>query len=79
MSSVGVHQAKTRLSELLRRVVAGEEITITRSGDPIAKIVPFRTRVARTLGQDQGLYTVSEDFDTPLPDEIIDSFSAEQP
>lgn len=74
MSSVGVHQAKTKLSELLRRVVAGEEITITRGGEPIAKIVPVAPRRARALGQDRGLYRVPADFDSTLPDEILDSF-----
>lgn len=74
MRSVGVHQAKTQLSELLRRVAAGEEITITRGGEPIAKIVPLRPRTSRMLGQDRGLYAVSEDFDLPLPDEVVDTF-----
>lgn len=74
MSSVGVHQAKTRLSELLRRVVAGEEITITRGGEPIAKIVPVAPRRARGLGQDRGLYRVPADFDDALPGEVVDSF-----
>lgn len=40
MIEVGVHEAKTRLSELLRGVEAGEEVTVTRGGEPIARIVP---------------------------------------
>ncbi|MBA3359968.1 MAG: type II toxin-antitoxin system Phd/YefM family antitoxin [Acidimicrobiia bacterium] len=74
MTSVEVHQAKTQLSELLRRVTAGEEITITRAGEPIAKLVPIRPRTTRTLGQDRGLYAVSDDLDRPLPDNVVDSF-----
>lgn len=74
MNSVGINQAKTQLSELLRRVAAGEEITITRRGVPIAKLVPFQSHAVRTLGQDRGLLTVSEDFDMPLPDKVMDSF-----
>ncbi|MGH4022850.1 MAG: type II toxin-antitoxin system Phd/YefM family antitoxin [Pseudonocardiaceae bacterium] len=35
---MGVHEAKTTLSELLRRVAAGEEVTITRSDKPVARI-----------------------------------------
>lgn len=73
---MGVHQAKTTLSELLRRVAAGEEITITRSGEPIARIVPVEPRKARSLGQDRGLYIVPADFDRPLPDDMLGSFEA---
>lgn len=40
MTSVGVHEAKTRLSELLRAVEAGEEVVVTRGGRPVAKLVP---------------------------------------
>jgi prevent-host-death family protein len=40
MIEVGSYDAKTRLPELLRRVEAGETVTITRRGKPIARIVP---------------------------------------
>ncbi len=39
-NTVGAYEAKTRLSQLLERVAAGEEITITRHGQPIARLVP---------------------------------------
>jgi len=39
---VGAYQAKTHLSELLEKVEAGEEITITKHGAPIAKLVPIK-------------------------------------
>lgn len=42
MSTVGVHEAKTNLSKLLHRDATGEEIVITRSGKPVAKLVPTR-------------------------------------
>lgn len=41
-NTVGAFQAKTHLSELLEKVEAGEEITITRHGAPIAKLVPVK-------------------------------------
>ena len=41
---VGVHEAKTRLSELLRGVEAGNEVVVTRAGEPIARIVPVAPR-----------------------------------
>jgi len=71
---VGVHEAKTRLSQLLRLVDSGQEVEILRSGEPVAKIIPFRTRTVRQLGVDQGVFTVPEDFDAPLPDDVLDSF-----
>lgn len=40
-NQVGAYDAKTRLSELLERVEAGEEITITRHGSPVARLVPI--------------------------------------
>ncbi|HKS76342.1 MAG TPA: type II toxin-antitoxin system prevent-host-death family antitoxin [Terriglobales bacterium] len=41
-STVGAYEAKTHLSELLERVEAGEEITITKHGAPVARLVPAR-------------------------------------
>jgi prevent-host-death family protein len=73
---VGVHEAKTHLSRLLRRVSAGEEIVIARDGEPIARLVPVRSRDRRVLGQDRGVFEVPEDFDAPLPPEILEAFEA---
>ena len=43
---VGAYEAKTHLSELLEKVEAGEEITITRHGAPVAKLVPVKKEVS---------------------------------
>lgn len=72
--SVGVHEAKTHLSRLLERVSAGEEITITRRGEEVARLVPVRPAGVRRLGIDRGRYTVPDDFDAPLPDEALATF-----
>jgi len=74
MVTVGVHEAKTTLSELLRRVAAGEEVTITRGGDPIARLVPVPRRSPRVLGQDRALFAVPDDFNGPLPDDVLAEF-----
>ncbi len=71
---VGVHEAKSRLSELLRLVDSGLEVEIARGGEPVAKLVPFRSRETRRLGIDHGVYTVPDDFDSPLPDDVLESF-----
>jgi prevent-host-death family protein len=71
---VGVHEAKTNLSRLLRRVAAGEEVTITRAGEPVARLVPVRTRKRRTLGRDSGRVRIADDFDAPLPADVLADF-----
>lgn len=72
--SVGVHEAKTHLSELLRLVAAGEEVEIVRNREPVARLVPVKGTTSRIFGTDEGVFTVPDDFDTPLPDDILDEF-----
>ena len=72
--TVNVHEAKTHLSKLLQRVEDGEEVVITRSGKPVAKLVSAQPKRRRVLGLDEGLFTVPDDFNDPLPDEILDAF-----
>lgn len=45
--TLGAFEAKTRLSELLARVEAGEEVTITKHGRPVARLVPMAEAPAR--------------------------------
>jgi prevent-host-death family protein len=72
--TVNVHEAKTHLSRLLDRVAAGEEVTIAKAGKPVARLVPVAKPGCRSLGDDAGKVIVSEDFDAPLPDEVIADF-----
>ena len=72
--SVGVHEAKTHLSRLLEDVAAGEEVVITRRGEEVASLVAVRRSSARRLGMDRGRFVVPDDFDAPLPDELLDAF-----
>jgi prevent-host-death family protein len=56
MTMIGTFEAKTRLSALLERVARGEEITITRHGRPVARLVPVaatpeRARLADTVAR----------------------------
>jgi prevent-host-death family protein len=73
---VNIHEAKTHFSKLLRRVAAGEEIVISRAGQPIAKIVPIATQPRRRFGVDRGIFETPDDFDTPLPDDILHTFES---
>jgi prevent-host-death family protein len=71
---VGVHEAKTHLSELLRVVAGGQEVDILRNGRPVAKIIPFASRERRAIGIDAGRFVVPDDFDSPLPAEVEAAF-----
>jgi prevent-host-death family protein len=76
MEEINIHEAKTHLSRLLLRVAGGEEIVIARAGKPVAKLVPIEPKPQRVLGRDEGLFEVPEDFDAPLPDEVLALFQS---
>ena len=80
METVNIHQAKTNLSLLLLRVELGEEIIIAKGDIPIAKLVPFRTSSNRraSLGQDRGRFVLPEDFNDPLPKDILTAFEGDE-
>ena len=72
-TSVGVHEAKTNLSALPRRVEAGEEIEICRSGEPVALLVPLERPIPR-FGMDKGRLNIPDNFNDPLPPELLELF-----
>lgn len=76
---MNTHEAKTQFSRLLRRVAAGEEITIANRGVPVARLVPVpREKSPRVLGILGGELTIPEDFDAPLPDDLLDLFEGRE-
>lgn len=72
----GVHEAKTHLSRLLQRVSEGESIDIERRGVVVAQLVPPVTVRRREFGTDAGRIWVSDDFDAPLPEELLRAFES---
>ena len=75
MITVNVHEAKTHLSRLLVRIDAGEEVVIARAGKPVARLTPYHgPSERREFGKDAGVLTVPEDFDQPLPDDVLGEF-----
>jgi prevent-host-death family protein len=74
MAEVSVYEAKTHLSRLLRRVAAGEEIVIARAGKPIARLSPIKRGRVREFGSDEGVFEVPDDFNDPLPEQILREF-----
>lgn len=74
MAEVGMHEAKTQLSKLVERVEAGEEIVITRRGEPAARLVPESSGggFASLAGAWRGRVKIADDFDE-LPDDLAGS------
>ena len=67
MTVVGVGEAKTHLSRLLREVAEGGEVIIESDGTPVARLVAIEPR-RRESGFDRGQIWVADDFDEPLPE-----------
>jgi prevent-host-death family protein len=76
MSQVGMHEAKTKLSQLVERAQAGEDIVIARNGKPVARLVPVdqpTPTFASLRGIWRGQVHIADDFDE-LPDDIAEAF-----
>ncbi len=77
MRTINIHAAKTQFSRLVDAVSAGEEIIIARAGKPVAKLVSLAAAPAppkRVPGILAGQFNVPDDFDAPLPDEVLAGF-----
>jgi prevent-host-death family protein len=69
MIQVNIHEAKTHLSRLIAKVIAGEEIIIAKGNTPVVKLVQVKTlKEKRKLGSAKGKIHIAADFDTPLDD-----------
>lgn len=72
---VNLYQAKTQLSDLVERAAEGEEIVIAKAGVPKARLVPLATKVrVRHPGGWENRVWIAEDFDAPLPAEVLARF-----
>jgi prevent-host-death family protein len=75
MQKVNIHEAKTRLSQLVERVESGEEIVIARAGRPVARLAPLAPRAGRRkLGLLDGRFRIPDDFNAPLPEKLLQAF-----
>jgi prevent-host-death family protein len=76
---VNIHEAKTNFSKLLQRVALGEEVIIAKAGVPVAKLVPvYAEKPKRPLGFYKGQIWMADDFNGPLPDDILAGFLGEE-
>jgi len=79
MKTVNIHQAKTQLSRLLKRVEAGEEVVLARAGKPVAKLVPMPAQKPREPGlllrkypqHREALLKLADIIDEPLPEDEL--------
>lgn len=75
MKVVNTHEAKTHLSRLLDEVAGGQEILIARAGKPVARLAPIEHEPRRKrFGLLKGKLVVPDDFDAPLPDDVVEAF-----
>lgn len=74
MDMVNIHVAKTHLSRLVEEVAGGVEILIAKNGVPRAKLVPLDAARKLKFGVLKGKLRYPDDFDAPLPDELLALF-----
>jgi prevent-host-death family protein len=75
MKVVNIHEAKTTLSQLLESVLAGEDVVISKAGTPLARLIPYKAqKTPRSPGIWKGKVTMADDFNDPLPPEILNGF-----
>ncbi len=70
MTQATIHQAKTHLSKLIRKVLDGEEVIIAKRDKPLVRLEAIRQKkTTRKIGWGKGLVTyIAPDFDEPLQD-----------
>jgi len=71
---VTISQAKDQLSSLIKAAVEGNEVVITKCGQPVVKLVPIK-KIGRPFGVLTNKITINDDFDASLPQEILEEFS----
>ena len=75
---INIYEAKTRLSHLVELAAAGEEIIIAKDGKPRARLVPLKQpRLRRHPGLGRGKVWIADDFDAPLPADLLATFGIE--
>jgi antitoxin (DNA-binding transcriptional repressor) of toxin-antitoxin stability system len=70
-----LEQVENEAAEYFHRVIDGETIVVYQGDRAIAEIRPLtETETLRPVGLAAGKFTVPDDFDDPLPDEMLDAF-----
>ncbi len=78
MHTINIHEAKTHLSKLLEEVSQGGEIVIAKFGKPMARLTGISpAKPIRKPGFLKGKIKIADDFDAPLPADMLDAFARE--
>ncbi len=72
-----LYEAKTHLSSLVERAAQGEEIVFAKGGKPMARLVPLANPTPRRPGGWAGRARIAEDFDAPLPEQVLAAFEGD--
>ncbi len=79
MQQFNIYEAKSNFSQLVELASKGDSFIIARSGKPLARLVPLSSHQSRPFqfGTLSGAIKTSEDFDAPLPDDVLALFEAD--
>ncbi|TAK72290.1 MAG: type II toxin-antitoxin system prevent-host-death family antitoxin [Gammaproteobacteria bacterium] len=76
---INIHDAKTHFSKFINQALKGDEIIIARGGKPLIRLVPYTEETeTRRGGQFRGLIHVSDDFNAPLPEDVLKHFYGDE-
>jgi prevent-host-death family protein len=67
---VNIHEAKTHLSRLIERALAGEDVIVAKAGKPLVRITPIALKKP-VLGSARGMFTLPPGWDAPMTDEEL--------
>ena len=76
MTTVRIEEIKRDILRWLQRVEAGEKIVILKANKPMAEIIPLseKSMDLRPIGLCKGEFSVPDDFDASLPEEVMQQF-----
>ena len=74
-TTVNLYEDKDKLSELVDAAADGEDVIIARDGIPVARLTTLtQQKLPLRLGLMEGQIWIADDFDAPLPDDILAAF-----
>ncbi len=75
METINIYEAKTQFSQLVDRAAAGEDVVVSRHGRPLVRLTRLDAPQRKiTFGLLQDRLMLADDFDAPLPDEVLAGF-----
>jgi prevent-host-death family protein len=78
MQTFNIFEAKTQLSKLVELAEHGEDVVIARAGKPVARLTQLEpAKKPIRFGGLKGKIWIADDFDDPLPPEVLAEFEAD--